>query len=179
MIYVVAFIAPALLVAAVCLLLLAGASDVATRRVPNWACAALATIGLALQLISGRAQTAVGSALLVFLLGALCWRRGWLGGGDVKLLAATALLVAPWRVPSLLLAVALAGAALALAYLLLRLLPAGPQRQLPDAASPCGSGWRATASRIARIERWRIRRGAPLPYATAICAGASFVLLSH
>ena len=49
------------------------------------------------------------AGLLVFLAGAFCWRRGWLGGGDVKLLAATAVLVPPSLVVNLLLDVALAG----------------------------------------------------------------------
>ena len=31
----------------------------------------------------------------VFALGAVCWRCGWLGGGDTKLLAACAVLVPP------------------------------------------------------------------------------------
>jgi prepilin peptidase CpaA len=32
------------------------------------------------------------------------------------------------------------------------------------------------AARIIRVERWRLRRGGPLPYAVAIASGAFFVL---
>lgn len=85
------------------------------------------------------------------------------------MLTAAALLVAPARVPALLLAVALAGGVLAAIYLLLR-------AALPD---PDGSRPTARLLRIIRIEQWRIRRRAPLPYAFAICAGVVFMLLSR
>lgn len=161
------------------MLLVAGASDVATRRVPNRVSAGLAGIGIILHLGSGDLAPALGAALAVFLLGFVCWRRGWLGGGDVKLLAAVALLVAPWRVPGLLAAIALAGGVLALAYLLLRVVLTLSRRHRPGGSQLGELAARATLSRIIRIERWRIRRGAPLPYASAICVGASFMLLTH
>ena len=31
--------------------------------------------------------------------------------------------------------------------------------------------------RVLRVESWRIRRGAPLPYGVAIAAGAAFALI--
>ncbi len=175
-----ASIGPALLAAGCLLLLVAGASDFATRRVPNGVSATLAGIGVVLHLSSGDLAAALGAAFAVFLLGVLCWRRGWLGGGDVKLLAATALLVAPWRVPGLLAAIALAGGVLALAYLLLRFVLTMSRRHRPGELRLGEHATRtATLSRIIRIEHWRIRRGAPLPYASAICVGASFMLLTH
>jgi Flp pilus assembly protein protease CpaA len=51
--------------------------------------------------------------VLGFTLGALLWSRGGLGGGDVKVLAALGALVGPRALFSLLLYVALVGAALA------------------------------------------------------------------
>jgi prepilin peptidase CpaA len=166
---VLAMVGPVLLAAAVLVLLLAGACDVAARKVPNALPVALALIGIALQTRSGALGTALETALAVFVLGYFCWGRGWFGGGDVKLLAAAALLVAPDRVPALVLCIALAGGALALVYLLLqRVLP------VPRAVVPA-SLW----SRVLRIEHWRIRRRAPLPYASAIVAGALLVLLTQ
>jgi prepilin peptidase CpaA len=164
-----ACLGPATLIVSSLLLLLASACDIAARQVPNQVPAALAAIGIVLRIQSGDLVVGLGSASAVFILAFACWRRGWLGGGDVKLLAAAALLVAPGRVPGLILAVALAGGVLAVVYMLLR-------AALPD---PDGSRPTARLLRILRIEQWRIRRRAPLPYASAICGGAVFMLLSH
>lgn len=159
---------------AVALLLFAALHDLAARTVPNAASGAIAALGLGLRTLAGDLAAALAAALLVFVLAAFCWRRGWLGGGDVKLLGAAALLVAPPRLPALLAAVALAGGGLALVYLALSvLLPAAAR---PPASAPRRSGatiWR----RVLRVERRRIRRRGPLPYASAIAAGAMIVLL--
>ena len=166
---VLACFGPVMLAGSAVLLLEAGACDIATRTVPNRVPAMLAAVGAALRLESGHLAGALAAALTVGVLAFFCWRRGWLGGGDVKLLAAAALLVAPARVPGLILAVALAGGVLSLLYLLLQAL-------LPDPASPRPSN---RLARILRVEHRRIRRRGPLPYASAIAAGAIFVLLSH
>ncbi len=178
--FVIATTSPALLATSCLLLLLAGASDVATRRVPNWLSLCLVAIGVALHLQWHDLLAGLLSAMAVFVLGAVCWRRGWLGGGDVKLLAAAALLVAPYRVPSLMLAVSLAGGLLALAYLLLRAtLPGSAAPVAAESKTRHRAGPLPLLSRIIRIEHWRIRRGAPLPYASAIFAGVIFMLLSN
>ena len=56
----------------------------------------------------------LGCALAVFLAGAVCFSRGWLGGGDVKLLAAAALWAGPSQTPTLLLLTGMLGGVLAL-----------------------------------------------------------------
>jgi prepilin peptidase CpaA len=160
---------PVMLAGGALLLIEAGAHDIATRTVPNRVPAVLAALGAALQIESGHLPGALAAALGIAAVAVFCWRRGWIGGGDVKLLAAAALLVAPARVPGLILAVALAGGILAVLYVLLPLLL--PQ---PPAARPS-----RLPARILRIELWRIRRRGPLPYASAIAAGAIFVLLSR
>lgn len=164
-----ACLGPATLIASSLLLLVAGVCDIVTRRVPNGVPAVLCAVGIVLRIQSGDLIAGLGAAFAVFVLAFVCWRRGWLGGGDVKLLAGTALLVAPARVPGLLLAVALAGGVLAVVYVLLRAM-------LPD---PDGARPTMRLLRILRIEQWRIRRRAPLPYASAICAGVVFMLLSR
>jgi prepilin peptidase CpaA len=151
------------------LLLAAGAHDLATRTVPNRVPAVIAVIGVGLQMRAGHLPAAVAASLAVFLVAALCWRCGWLGGGDVKLLAAAVLLVAPARVPVLVLAISLAGGVLALLYLLLGAVITGSAAPRPT----------LLLARILRIERRRISRHGPLPYASAIAAGVLFVLLSH
>jgi prepilin peptidase CpaA len=74
-------------------LAVAAAADVAQRRVPNLVVAPLAAAGLAAQWASG-GVSAAGDGLLagvaVLLILWLPWARGLLGGGDLKLAAATA-----------------------------------------------------------------------------------------
>lgn len=53
-------------------------------------------------------------ALATFLTGAFMFARGWMGGGDVKLLAALALWAGPAHFPELILMTSIAGGVLAL-----------------------------------------------------------------
>jgi prepilin peptidase CpaA len=148
-------------------LVAAALHDIAARTIPNTLCLSVALLGLLLRALAGDPLPGLLAALLVFLLALLAWRCRVMGGGDVKLLAACALLPPPGAVPGLVLAVALAGGLLGLLYLALRpLLPA------PAAARPG-----TLAARALRAEAWRIRRGGPLPYAVAIALGSFFTLL--
>lgn len=149
---------------AVVLLALAAASDLASRIVPDRASLGIALAGAVLRLQDSTLAPALAAALVVFAAALVCWQRGWLGGGDVKLIAAAALLVPPGRVPGLVAAILLAGGALAMIYLALAaLLPA------PAAATPSGR-----LARIARIELRRVHHRGPLPYACAIVAGTLY-----
>jgi prepilin peptidase CpaA len=152
---------------AVSLLLLAAAGDVVRRIVPNWLSLALATDGLLLRALGGNLLFAIAAALLVFMPAVWCWRRGLMGGGDVKLLAAASLLVSPSLVPGYVLVVGLAGGILGLAYCAMRLVLRRPSPIRP----------RALVARILRIEQHRISRGFSLPYASAIAAGGVYSLL--
>jgi Flp pilus assembly protein protease CpaA len=61
--------------------------DIAKRRIPNWANAALGVTGLGAQMLfhGGYALLgAVGAATITLILLWLPWSRGRLGGGDVK-----------------------------------------------------------------------------------------------
>jgi prepilin peptidase CpaA len=163
-------LADAVALAALPLLAAAALSDIACRRIPNALAALVALAGLVRQSLAGGAALGVALpvAMVVLLGGTLLWLRGALGGGDVKLLAATALLLPPALVPAQLLAVALAGGALALLHLALR---------------PCLRGLRADGRprgalrRALRREGRRIRAGAPLPYGVAIALGTAFMLM--
>lgn len=90
----------------------------------------------------------VAAGAIVFFIGALLFSRGWLGGGDVKLLAACALWAGFSGLPSLLIGTAFAGGVLALVAIIGRML--------------------ATPSVTYR----GLQRGGPLPYAVAILGGA-------
>lgn len=157
----------ALLVAACAVLAAAALRDVAVRTIPNTTCLALVGLALALRIAGGTWLVSVLAASAVFAIAVACWTRGWLGGGDVKLLAGAALLVSPPQVPTLLAAVALAGGVMSLAYLALGTVARPPAGQAP----------RGVAARVLRTERWRISQRGSLPYACAICAGAFATLL--
>lgn len=178
-------IATALLTAAsIVLLLAASATDLAFRQVPNTISAMLMLCGLTLRAVSGSLPGGLIAAAAVFVLAAFCWRRGWLGGGDVKLLAAATLTLPPLFAPQFLLAVALAGGALAIIYVALSvpLRSATSRRGSESSAVPAaGSHQYGGAVRLFRrllsIEKRRIRQRSSLPYAAAIAAGAFFVLI--
>jgi prepilin peptidase CpaA len=159
-----------LLFAAATSLLFAAAHDVALRTIPNRVSLIVAAAGAGLSALDGQFVPALFGGAMVFAGTWYCWRHGWIGGGDVKLLTACTLLVPPASVPELVLSTAIAGAALALLYLALamalaRLLPGGA------AARPT-----SLLGRVWRVERRRIRRRASLPYACAICAGVLLTL---
>jgi prepilin peptidase CpaA len=157
-----------LTVLATAALLFAALHDIAFRTIPDWVPAGLAAGGVLLRLQDGRLPAGLGCGLTVFALTALCWRRGWLGGGDVKLLGATAILLPPALVPGFVASVGVSGGVLALLYLALeRLLPA------PGAY---GVRARSLVGRILAVECRRIRRRTSLPYATAI-SGAALLML--
>jgi prepilin peptidase CpaA len=156
------FILPIVCVA---LILAASLHDIVARTVPNRLSLALAIAGIATGAQNGHLFGSLLAAGIVFVVSAFCWRRGWMGGGDVKLLGAAALGMPPSSVLVFVATVAIAGGLLALFYLAARrLVPA------PAPLRPAG-----LFARALRVERWRISRGGPLPYACAIAAGALFV----
>lgn len=91
---------------ALILYLLGGAGIAGVLSQPTWAVLA--------------AHVAVGLAILA--VGMLLFARGWMGGGDVKLLAVTGLWLGPAAVPGLLILTALAGGVLTLAMIVARTL---------------------------------------------------------
>jgi hypothetical protein len=73
-----------LLVAAAMALLFAAVHDVAVRTVPNRVSLIVAAAGLGLNALDGQFVPALFGGGLVFAGCWYCWRRGWIGGGDVK-----------------------------------------------------------------------------------------------
>ena len=104
----------------------------------------------------------LGCAALVFLVGALCFSRGFLGGGDVKLLTAATLWAGPGLTPSLLLVTGVLGGVLALALLI----------------PPCAHF--ATLARVKLGPETEVqptnRLATPVPYGIAIAAAAMLVI---
>ena len=152
------------------LLGLACLQDWALRLVSNRIPAAIAVSGFVIRCIDGTILAGLSASAIVFLVAAGCWRRGWLGGADVKLFGAGAMLVPPGAVTGFVLATCLAGGVLALLY------AAAGQIVPAPAAGPRPPG---RFRRYLRMEQQRLRRRGPLPYATAIAAGALFVLMDR
>lgn len=158
---------PILVGISMALLCCAAVHDVAFRTIPNWLSATIFVLGGSFRVLDGSVLAGLLAVSLIFAGSLLLWHRGWLGGGDVKLLTACGFLVPPTLAVAMLLDTALAGGLLALLYLALgRVLAA------PPVIRPVG-----LMSRVVRVERRRIARRGPLPYGSAIAAGALIVLL--
>jgi prepilin peptidase CpaA len=149
------------------LILAASLHDIIARTVPNGLVLLLAIAGLATGAIDRHLLVSLLAAGSIFAAAALCWRRGWMGGGDVKLLGAATLAMPPSSVLTFIAAVAIAGSLLAILYLVARRLVHAPAPLRPN----------NLFDRAMRVERWRITRGGPLPYACAIAAGFLFVIV--
>src|SRR5215470_12235012 len=164
------WIAPIASILEILLLIYVATIDVATRLIRNEICLALALVGIASQLASPmQLAESLISATVLFMLLLVIYQRGWIGGGDVKLLVALAIGLPLAGVLQLLTITALAGGVLALVHLMMRLLP------YPKLA-PVGS---SLARRVYAIERWRNLRHAPLPYGVAIACGGIWTVFNH
>ncbi len=141
------------------LAVLAAARDATSYTIPNWISLALTGTFLAAGLACGLAPAAIGSHALVgvvaLVIGMGMFAAGWLGGGDVKFFAATALWLGWPLVTQLLLVTAVAGGLLTGLLLLLRSAPV-------RARAAQGPAW------VARLAT----PGESVPYGLAIAAGA-------
>ena len=163
------WIAPTASFLEIVLLLYVATIDVATRLIRNKICLVLALLGIAGQFASPlQVAESLIAATILFMLLLVIYTRGWIGGGDVKLLVALAIGLPVMGVIQLLTITALAGGILALLHLMMRLLP---QPRL----APAGS---SLVRRVYAIERWRHLRHAPLPYGVAIACGGIWAVFS-
>lgn len=137
--------------------------------IPNWLVLALVAVWplfLAAQSVAPLAVLgAVGIAALVFIVGALLFARGYVGGGDVKLLCAAALWAGPAATPELLVVTAGLGGVLGLFLL----SPIGAHLSLAGRVYFGSPG----AAAINPAENGRV----PMPYGIAIAGAAVFVIL--
>lgn len=142
--------------------------DFSVRTVPNWVSVAVFACGFILRLHEGTLKFGLIAALAFFFLTVLCWRFGLMGGGDVKMLTAAAILLPPLHTPLLLSGTAVCGGVLALIYFFAGWLVKPPHRPRP-------AGF---VARILRCEQRRLSRRGPLPYAVAIAAGCLLATLA-
>jgi prepilin peptidase CpaA len=168
-------IAATMILASAAVVLLAAWHDLVSRTVPNWMPTLIAGFGVVAALVSERLLLSMGLGLAIFIAAAICWRRGLMGGADVKLLGAIAIALPPGVLSLFVLAMSLAGAVHAVVYMAARRMVTRPPAL---ALEPMGMLPRARSllPRALRAERWRISRGGPLPYACAIAFGFLFVV---
>ena len=143
-------------------------NDIAFRTVPNWMSAVLLALGIGTRTLEGGLASGLLAFVLILFGAGFCWRRGWLGGGEVKLLAACGVLVPQGLWGVMLLDVALAGGALAVIYLALGRMLGAPGDDCPPGRLR-GIVWE---------ERRRIHSRSPVPYASAIAVGVLLVLFN-
>lgn len=154
------------------LLVTASLCDLETRRIPNPVSVALALSGLGARLVNAgplAALDGVVSALAVLGLLWLPWRRGWLGGADVKVAMGAAVWIGLAHLPHFVFAAALAGGPLALACWLLA--PRGARADVRVTL------WELVVLR--RLPRTYAVSAASIavPYSIAVAAGASVTIL--
>jgi prepilin peptidase CpaA len=168
--YSMNWVVPIASVLEIILLLYVAMMDIATRLIRNEICLALAVLGIARQMGSPMqvAESLIAAAIL-FLLLLVIYTRGWIGGGDVKLLVALAIGLPLMGAIQLLTITALAGGVVALVHLMMRLLPS-------PRLAPAGS---SLVRRVYAVERWRHLRHAPLPYGVAIACGGIWTIFSQ
>jgi prepilin peptidase CpaA len=141
------------------LVLVAAAKDLTSYTIPNWISLALLA---AFAPAAGAAWAAgaplpelalcIGVGAGALLVGVIMFTLGWVGGGDAKLFAASALWLGSSALAPFLFWTAIGGGVLSMALMI------GRRRS----AQPAGGGW---ASAL-------LTPGAPVPYGLAICAGA-------
>jgi prepilin peptidase CpaA len=142
----------------------AGIGDIATMRIPNRLILAMllgfAVLAPLAGLSPSQAAWGLASACIVFCLALGPFALGWMGGGDVKLMAVAALWLGLPQLPAFLLWTALSGAFLTLAMIVFRSLPL--------------SG--AVAGRAGWVSHLHLDKNR-VPYGVAI-ASASLIVLS-
>lgn len=175
----------ALVVAALCLVLLAAVIDICKFIIPNWLNLALLVIGLAYAGISTAYAEqgfpwviSLACFALFFFTGTLLFSVGLLGGGDVKLLAVLAFWAGSQHIFAMLVYTAIAGGVLSAVYLLKAVVmrnrntPAMPGDGKVVAAETSLPHTDGVTSGNASVLRQ------PVPYGVAIAAGGVYVFAS-
>ena len=145
-------------------------SDVRTRRVPNALTLSLIAFGITAQAITGgwlASLESLGLAALTIAIGSFVFARGWLAGGDIKLLAGGVAVFGYPAALDFLIFTALFGGVLASAV-------AVYQRRLTETLT------HITISAIVPGMPLQVsKQYGSLPYGLAIAASAIFITLSR
>jgi len=114
-------VAIVLLVVAAVIYTAVAIQDLRHRRVSDMLCLAIVLLGVARWAALAQLAPvlwALAAAVTLFCIGIALFAKGWLGGGDVKLISATALLIGGADTPQFLFLMSIIGSALALALLI-------------------------------------------------------------
>jgi prepilin peptidase CpaA len=104
----------------IALFIIAAYSDVKTFRISNVLVAAVALLGVTRLIVNGDPSVAlytVGASVIVLAIGFVLFWRGFVGGGDAKLLTASALLIGYHDLFSFLVFMSICGALISLVAL--------------------------------------------------------------
>lgn len=118
------------------LLLAAAICDLRKREIPHWTVIAIALLAIPFWVSEGLnvwpdMALQIGLAGIIFAIFAAMFAFGWMGGGDVKLLAALALWL-PWQALLLMLVImSFAGGVLTLAMVVWSKLKRSPNPEIP------------------------------------------------
>ena len=108
---------------AIFVLAVAAYNDIRTLRIPNWTCIAVIVLGLLRMFVfdgSDAAFHTIASFIIIFLIGLVLFGRRIVGGGDVKLLTATVLVIGYHNLLTYLLVVSICGAIIATMMLVIK-----------------------------------------------------------
>ncbi len=152
-------------------LFLAAFTDLKDRIIPDELVGIVALCGLVLCLAGrpGPVWLSLLTAAAVFLALAVLCRYGMVGGGDVKLIAALALLARPDRVGELLIEIALAGGVLSCVYLGASFMRRGAPKT--QGVTEFNAESSAPLPTWIEVESARIASRKQVPYALAILGG--------
>lgn len=146
-------------------------TDVRSRSIPNWLTFGLAVVAIAGNAFAGPLAVLVAVAIYVavMVVGSIVFSLGWLGGGDVKLLAAAAAAFGWPDCVVFLIYTSLGGGILALAVSVVR-------GQLVTTVSGALATMRPFA--YGNVQATAPRTKTVLPYGCAIALGAAAVALA-
>lgn len=145
------------------LMIAAALSDLIAMRIPNWLALAVAALFVPMAAMAGMPLADAGlhllAALAVLAVAFALFALGWMGGGDAKLAAATALWFGfPLLLPYLIYAALLGGGVTLLVII---------WRRIPMPAAATGIGW------VGRL----YDRKAGIPYGIALAVAGVMVYL--
>jgi len=178
-----AILSAMLLTVSVAALFVAALVDLRRRIIPNRLVLVIAVCGVGRRLLAAPGLIwfdLLAASSIVVALGLLAHHE-WIGGGDVKLIAAVALLFPLSEVGALLLNIAIAGGLMGCTYLAIRakatkiqkprFCPADAQEDTRDTT------W--GLEDLLSGERMRIAAGEPMPYALAVLGGVIYRIVSE
>jgi prepilin peptidase CpaA len=156
----------------VIVLAIATASDINSRRIPNWLVFPFLLMGMAASVLGYTAvkfvQSVEGIVLAAAIGGVLCWLRG-MGLGDLKLCAAIGAWIGPDQLLFALVVTGIAGGVMALLW-------AAYHKRLDECLASTGdllSTWRSGIKPHSTVSLSNPRK-LKMPYAPAIAIGTIF-----